>query len=331
MNVSQLRSHRLENHVQAFVLILGMAAIMSLVGYALGGRVGVWLAIAVSITSLLFGASASPRAMLQMFRARPISPQKAPELFELFRGLVGRAQLPQEPVLYYVPSRQLNAFAVGSERHAAVAVTDGLLRMMSERELAGIFAHELSHLRFGDTQLMALGQVFSRMTAAMSQIGQFLLILSLPAALMGAPFISFGGLLVLLLAPLACTLLQLALSRSREFNADLGAIEITRDPMGLASALEKLERAQRSSWLARLFGAYRALEPNVLRTHPVTEERIERLRQMAGDRGVVHSASEYDERPVANPVATPSLAALLAGLFGLAPAGNHFRRLYLWS
>jgi heat shock protein HtpX len=331
MNISQLRSHRLENHIQAFVLILGMALIMSLVGYALGGRVGVWLAIAVSIASLLFGASASPHAMLQIFRARPISPQKAPELYELFRGLASRAQLSHEPVLYYVPTRQLNAFAVGGERGTAVAVTDGLLRMMSERELAGIFAHELSHLRFGDTQLMALGQVFSRMTAAMSQVGQFLLILSLPAALMGAPFISFGGLLVLLLAPLACTLLQLALSRSREFNADLGAIEITGDPAGLASGLEKLEQAQRSSWFERLFRAYRVMEPNVLRTHPATEERIERLRQMAADTGVVRPTTQYDQRPAANPVAASSLCTLLAGLFGPAPAGNHFRRLCLWS
>jgi heat shock protein HtpX len=166
-----------------------------------------------------------------------------------------------------------------------VGITDGLLRTMSPRELAGILAHELSHLRFGDTHLMALGAVFSRMTAAMSQIGQLLLLLFLPAVLMGAPFISFAGLLVLIFAPLASTLLQLALSRSREFNADLGAVELTGDPTGMASALEKLERSQWGSWWMRIFLPYRAAQPNVLRTHPATEERIRRLRQLANDTG----------------------------------------------
>ena len=239
MNYAQFRSHRLESQFQALVLMLGMALIMSVVGYSLGGRTGVWLAIGVSFASLLFGTSASPRVMLQMFRARPIDPQKIPELHEMFGDLVRRAGLPHQPALYYVPTPLLNAFAVGTDRDAAVAVTDGLLRTMTKRELAGILAHELSHLRFGDTQLMALGQVFSRLTATMSQIGQLLLLISLPAALMGSPFISLGGLLVLIFAPIACVLLQLALSRSREFNADLGAIEITGDPTGLANGTRK--------------------------------------------------------------------------------------------
>jgi heat shock protein HtpX len=317
MNPSQLRSHRLENHLQAFVLILGMALIMSLVGYALGGRTGVWLSIGVSIASLLIGTSASPRAMLQMFRARPIEPQKLPELYDLFGDLVRLAKMPYQPKLYYVPTPLLNAFAVGADRDASIAVTDGLLRTMTKRELAGILAHELSHLRFGDTQLMALSQVFSRMTSVMTHITMFLLFLSLPAAMLGAPFISFGGLLVLVSAPFASMLLQMALSRSREFNADLGAIEITGDPQGLANALEKLERTQ-WCWLERLFAPYRALEPNVLRTHPATEQRIHRLRQLAGD----FSATHNEDKPLGTQCSRATFWSLVYYLLGTPPGSR---------
>lgn len=283
MNFEQMRAHRRENRFQAVILIVGMALVMSLVGYTLGGRTGVWLALVFSGASVLVSPAISPRMILQMYKARPIEPPQAPDLYELFRELVRRAELAHVPTLHYVPSKVLNAFAVGADRNAAVAVTDGLLRTLSPRELAGVLAHELSHLRFRDTHLMALGDVFSRMTATMSQIGQFLLLLSLPLVLMGHAFIPLGGMLLLIGAPIASTLLQLALSRSREFNADLGAIELTADPAGLASALEKLERAQSGSFLRRIFMPYRVQEPTVLRTHPGTEERIERLRRMAGD------------------------------------------------
>jgi heat shock protein HtpX len=324
MNYTRFRSHRLESQFQALVLMLGMALIMAVVGYSLGGRTGVWLAIGVSFASLLAGTSASPRVTLQMFRARPIDPQKIPELHEMFGDLVRRAELPHQPALYYVPTPLLNAFAVGTDRDAAVAVTDGLLRTMTKRELAGILAHELSHLRFGDTQLMALGQVFSRLTLTMSQMGQLLLLISLPAALMGAPFISLGGLLVLIFAPIACVLLQLGLSRSREFNADLGAIEITGDPTGLANALEKLERTAWGGWLRRILMPYRSLEMNVLRTHPATEARVTRLRHLAGD----FSASRYADQTLDTRQARPTFWSLLSDLL-VAPAGRQSQRVGL--
>jgi heat shock protein HtpX len=219
--------------------------------------------------------------VLRMYRAQPLLPQQAPELFALFGDLARKAELAHTPALYYVPTRMLNAFAVGANRSAAVAVTDGLLRVMTPRELAGILAHELSHIRFQDTRLMALGDVFSRLTVTMSQIGQFLLVLSLPAVLIGARGIPFLGLLVLVFAPMASTLLQLALSRTREFHADAGAIELTSDPLGLAAALAKLERTHSGSLWQRIFVPYRVQEPTILRTHPATQQRIERLMKLA--------------------------------------------------
>ena len=213
---------------------------MGVVGYVLGGRSGVWMALVFSAVSALVSPAISPRMILRMYQARPLEPRHAPELYALLDELVKRAELAHPPALYYVPTRMLNAFAVGGDRNAAIALTDGLMRTMTPRELSGILAHELSHVRYKDTRLMALGDVFSRLTAIMSQIGQLLLLLALPAALMGAPFISLWGLLVLIFAPAASTMLQLALSRSREFHADMGAIELTQDPVGLASALKKL-------------------------------------------------------------------------------------------
>lgn len=298
MNAVQLRAHRRDNHLQSILLILGIALIMGVVGYVLGGRWGVWLAVMFSIVSAVVSPAISPRMILRMYQGRPLEPRHAPELYALLDELVKRAELAHPPALYYVPTRMLNAFAVGSDRNAAIALTDGLLRTMSPREISGILAHELSHVRYRDTQLMALGDAFSRLTAAMSQIGQILLIIALPATLMGAPFISLWGLVVLIFAPAASNLMQLALSRSREFHADMGAIELTQDPEGLASALKKLERAQTDSFWRRIFVPYRVAEPTVLRTHPATEERIERLMSLVGEGSATFPAVGPEEPPL---------------------------------
>lgn len=297
MNAQQLRVHRRDNHLQSIILILGIALIMGLVGYALGGRFGVWLALVFSAVSVLVSPAISPRMILRMYQARPIEPRHAPELYSLLDELVKRAELAHPPALHYVPTRMLNAFAVGSDRNAAIALTDGLMRTMTPRELAGILAHELSHVKYRDTRLMALGDTFSRLTATMSQIGLLLLLLSLPAALVGATFISLPSLLVLILAPVASSTLQLALSRSREFHADMGAIELTQDPVGLASALRKLERAQSDSLWRRIFVPYRVLEPTVLRTHPATQQRIERLMNLVSDASATFPAVGPEEPP----------------------------------
>jgi heat shock protein HtpX len=298
MNAVQIRAHQRDNHLQSIVLILGIALIMSVVGYVLGGRWGVWMALGFSAVSALLSPVISPRMILRMYQARPLEPRHAPELYSLLDELVKRAELAHPPALYYVPTRMLNAFAVGGDRNAAIALTDGLLRTMSPQELAGILAHELSHIRFRDTRLMALGDAFSRLTASMSQIGLILLLVALPAALMGAQFISLWGLLVLIFAPAASSLLQLALSRSREFHADMGAIELTQDPLGLASALKKLERAQTDSFWRRVFVPYRVMEPTVLRTHPATEERIERLMSLVNEGSAIFPAVRSDTPPL---------------------------------
>ena len=176
-----------------------------------------------------------------------------------------------------MPSRVPNAFAVGSPGDAAVAVTDGLLRRLHPRELLGVLAHELSHVRNNDLWLMSLADLIGRMTRVMSVMGVALVVIGLPMWLAGGRGPPLLLIPLLLFAPQITLLLQLALSRAREFDADLDAAGLTGDPEGLAAALVKLERARQSLLERILMPGWRSPEPSLLRTHPPTRERIERL------------------------------------------------------
>jgi heat shock protein HtpX len=178
----------------------------------------------------------------------------------------------------------MNAFAVGTPDDAAIAVTDGLIRNLSLRQLAGVLAHEMSHVRNGDLKVMALGDVLTRITSFMAQVGYLSLLISLPAMLaagMKVPWLALAG---LILAPLIGGLLQLALSRTREYDADLDAAAITGDPEALASALAVLEKKQGRKWEGLVLPGGRIPDPSILRTHPKAEERIARLLNLRKDK-----------------------------------------------
>jgi heat shock protein HtpX len=176
----------------------------------------------------------------------------------------------------------VNAFAVGSPEHSAIGITAGLLRGLDRRELAGVLAHEISHIRRRDTWVMSLADLITRATHGLSVIGQVLLLLNFPLLLMGALTVPWTAVLLLILAPTLSGLLQLALSRAREYDADLGAVELTGDPRGLASALGRLERLN-AGWIERIFlPGRRVPDPSLLRTHPSTAERIRRLHELEG-------------------------------------------------
>ena len=274
--------HRAANRSQAVLLITAMGTLVSLSGYAFAGGFGLLLALGTIGMIALSGSRIGAAFVLRSYQARPIQPQRAPELHQLFSALAQRARISPPPRLYYVPSKVMNAFAVGQGDDAAVAVTDGLLRALNPRELAGVLAHELSHVRHQDIYIMGLADAFSRVTALLGQLGQLLILLSIPAFLMGYDFPLLGA-LILFLAPGASALLQLALSRSREYHADIGAVELTGDPAGLANALAKIEQVQ-GSWLERiLLPGRREQQPALLRTHPHTHERVERLKALAFD------------------------------------------------
>ena len=173
-----------------------------------------------------------------------------------------------------------NAFAAGTPQKAVIAVTEGLLRRLSLRELTGVLGHELSHIVNNDLPVMGLADVMTRFSQALSYLAVFLAVFHLPGLLLGDSDVSLSALLLLYLAPTLGSLLQLSLARAREFDADLCGASLTGDPAGLASALQGTERLQGTLWEDMMLPVpgRRIPVPSVLRTHPPTEARIQRLR-----------------------------------------------------
>lgn len=268
------------NRVQSVLMVLGMVLILGVCGFVMSGLFGLFAALVLALFILLASARVSPEVVLRGYKARPIAAAQAPGLLQALAGLTQRAGLKHLPKLYYVPSKTLNAFAVGQGEDASIALTDGLLRALSEREVTAVLAHELSHIRHNDLFVMGLADAFSRVTAIVGQVGQVMVLLAIPSLFMGYAF-PWVPALVLLCAPAANALLQLALSRSREHEADYGAAQLTGDPLGLAMALRKIEGVH-GNWFEKvLLPGRREAAPALLRTHPKTEDRLLRLQAYA--------------------------------------------------
>ena len=272
--------HRWLNRLQTALLVLTLLGIAAVAGSLLLGDGGLWLALAAAGFTLLLEPAAASGLTLRLYGARPLHPDEAPDLWAVLRELAARAGLPAVPVPHYVPSGVVNAFATGSKHHAAIALTDGLLRSLTPRELTGVLGHEIAHIANEDLRVMGLADSISRLTHLLALLGQLAIVLSLPALLLGVTEVNWPALLLLAVAPQLALLAQLGLSRVREFDADRLAAELTGAPHGLASALAKIERVSRS-WRAWLLPGWGNPEPSWLRTHPATAERIERLLELA--------------------------------------------------
>ncbi len=272
--------HRWLNRLQTALLVLTLLGIAAVAGSLLLGDGGLWLALAAAGFTLLLEPAAASGLTLRLYGARPLHPDEAPDLWAVLRELAARAGLPAVPVPHYVPSGVVNAFATGSKHHAAIALTDGLLRSLTPRELTGVLGHEIAHIANEDLRVMGLADSISRLTHLLALLGQLAIVLSLPTLLLGVTEVNWPALLLLAVAPQLALLAQLGLSRVREFDADRLAAELTGDPHGLASALAKIERVSRS-WRAWLLPGWGNPEPSWLRTHPATAERIERLLELA--------------------------------------------------
>jgi heat shock protein HtpX len=273
LNPETLRSHNLRNTLHTWILILGLGGLMAVIAWTVLGVTGlIWAAILGAFGLWMMGR-ASPKMVLKLYNARPVPPNELPELHQTLRELAGRADLPSVPQLYYVRSKMMNAFAVGTRNDSAIAITDGLLRNLNLRQLAGILAHETAHIRSGDLRVMALADVLNRVTGIMQMMG----LLGIPLVLGTGINVPILGFLLLLFAPTIGGLLQLALSRAREYDADLDGATLTGDPEGLASALQTLEQKQGRMWEGLFLPGSRVPHPSLLRTHPKTEDRIARL------------------------------------------------------
>jgi heat shock protein HtpX len=271
--------HRLQNALHTALLLAAMAALAGFLGHALFGSAAVvWGALAGAALVALAN-EVSPAFALRLARAREIPRAEAPQLHGMVASLAERAGLARVPRLYYLPTQAMNAFAAGSRANAAIALSDGLLRHLDGRELAGVLAHEFAHLRANDIRVMTLAAMVARLTALLSLMGQMMLVVMVPLALVTSLTVPWLAIFALIFAPSLSMMLQLALSRTREFDADVQAAELGGDPRGLAMALAKLERMQ-GGWMERMLPMR---VPHWLRSHPDTDERIRRLLELERD------------------------------------------------
>jgi heat shock protein HtpX len=308
IDILEQRRHRLINTLHTWLLAAGSMALLAVTAWAFGGAAGVIWALVFGAVSLFMARRVSPEMVLAMYKARPVTEAQFPAGLGIVRELARRAGLPAVPRLYVVPSRMMNAFAVGSQEDSALAITDALARNLSVRELAGVLAHEISHIAHADLRVMALGDVVARFTSVMSTVGILSLLLNVGSVASGSGQpIPWLAVLVLIAAPTVGGLLQMALSRTREFDADLGAAMLTGDPDGLASALQKLERHQGRLWEGLMLPGGRVPNPSVLRSHPLTEQRVERLMALKAAPGGPEAGSFPAGRLPGRPLPRPSL------------------------
>ncbi|MBP0629857.1 zinc metalloprotease HtpX [Cupriavidus sp. AcVe19-1a] len=277
------------NWVKTFMLMAAITALFIVIGGMIGGRSGMMMALLLALGMNFFSYWFSDKMVLRMYNAQEVDASTAPQFYGMVQELAQRANLPM-PRVYLINEDAPNAFATGrNPDHAAVAATTGILRVLSERELRGVMAHELAHVRHRDILTSTIAATMAGAISALANMAMF-----------------FGGrdengnrrnpiasIAVAILAPLAASLIQMAISRAREFEADRGGAEISGDPQALASALDKIHRyaqgipfqaAEEHPATAQMM----IMNPlsgggiaNLFSTHPATEERISRLMQMA--------------------------------------------------
>ena len=297
----EFREHRLRNRLQTIILVVGLVVIAAAIGWSFAGTSGLVILTIGAVIFLAAGRRVGPQMVLRMYKAQPVAERDAPALVAMIRELSEKAGLPSEPALFYIPTEMVNAFATGTRKEAYIGLTDGILRTLTMRELRGVLAHEIMHLKHNDLAVMGLADVAARATHTVSQIGKLLLFINLPLVLSGESGISWLFIILLILAPTLTSLMQMALSRTREYDADLGAARLTGDPEGLALALQRMERVQ-GGFFERIFMPGRRIpEPSLLRTHPPIEERVRRLHALEG---------REDEPPAKDQQILPDIARL---------------------
>ena len=259
-------------------LLGGMAVLLSIATYLAWGITGVIFSfVAVALIATL-APTVPPQVIMRLYRAVQL-PVDDSQLNRIVDELARRAGLKKRPTIHVFPSATLNAFAAGGENNAVIALSEGLLRTLTLRELTGVLAHEMSHIRNQDLWVMGLADIITRLVQPLAYVAVLLAILNLLGSFSGEPPVSWLGILLLYFIPALLSLLQLALSRTREFDADLEAAKLTGDPMGLAAALRKVDNATGHFWedIMLPVPARRVPVPSILRTHPDTETRVQRL------------------------------------------------------
>jgi heat shock protein HtpX len=280
------------NLLKTAVLMAAITALFMAVGAFIGGQQGMVVALVIALGLNFFSYWFSDKLVLKMYNAQEVDATSAPQFYAMVQELATKAGLPM-PRVYIIDEAAPNAFATGrNPEHAAVAATTGIMRVLSDRELRGVMAHELAHVAHRD---ILISTISATMAGAIGMLANFAMFFGGRSG-DGRPHNPLAGILVAILAPLAASLIQMAISRAREFEADRGGAEISGDPQALAAALQKIHRyaqgiplmaAERHPETAQMMimnplsgGGLRGL----FSTHPPTEERVERLLAMAVQR-----------------------------------------------
>ncbi len=286
---------------RTFLLIAGLTALFGFIGLAVGGQAGMLIALAIAAAMNIFAYWNSDKMVLAMYKAQPIERAQNPQLFAMIEHLAQAAKIPM-PKAYIIQNDQPNAFATGrNPEHGAVAVTTGLLAQLDERELAGVIAHELAHIKNRDTLTMT---ITATIAGAIGMLANFAMFFGGNRERGTNPIVMIA---VMVLSPIAAMLVQMAISRTREYAADREGAAISGDPLGLASALQRLERgsqidnlqAEQNPATAHMF-IINPLHTNAMdglfTTHPKTQNRIAKLQALA---------SQMESEPVIKKTASP--------------------------
>ncbi|WP_455207663.1 zinc metalloprotease HtpX [Kaarinaea lacus] len=277
MDSDLLVRHKFLNFFQSAALVLLLAGLMAYIAAVIAGEVLAWIAFAAVIVLFFSNPVLTPQFILRMYDARPIRIHDAPQLHQLIDILAQRAQLKSKPKLYYIPSHVINAFSMGTPDDSLIALSDGVLRKLNFEELAAILAHEITHVKNNDIRVMTFADIAGRITKILSLLGQLLVLINLPLIVFTELEMNWIPLIIMVFAPLLSDLIQLGLSRVREYDADLGSALLLGDAKPLATALAKMEHYKHSYFGGLFIPVQRIPEPSLLRTHPPTEERIKRL------------------------------------------------------
>ena len=282
------------NRVKSVMLLTLLSLILMAIGGVVGGQNGAMTMFLISLAINFYTYWNSDKMALRAYNAQPLAESQVPELYELVRELCRKAELPM-PRLYVIPTDVPNAFATGRDpEHAAVAVTEGILSMLNRDELAGVISHELSHVKHRDTLIMTLSASIATAISYIANIAQWAAIFGTARDEDGNRSNPIALIVTIVIAPLAASPIQFALSRSREYMADASGARICGKPLALASALLKLDDYAHHRVIPDAKPATSGLfiinplagvggVANLFSTHPSTEERVKKLREIAAE------------------------------------------------